>query len=268
MNDAVEIAHTRGILTCASLMVGAPAAADAAVRARRLGSLRVGLHLVLVEGRPTLPPDRVPALVDARGRFRDDMVRVGAAMFLRPEVRRQLRAEVEAQFAAFAATGLVLDHVNAHKHFHVHPTIGKMLIGIGARYGLRAIRVPSEPRSVLARVEPSPPPVDPMLRPMSAWLRRRAQRAGLFAPDSVFGIAWSGGMTGERLVGLLNALPEGCSEFYLHPATGGGFAGAAPGYAYASELSALTSPHVRDALRRAGVQLRSFSAPAQASAQE
>jgi len=32
-------------------------------------------------------------------------------------VRAQLAAETEAQFAAFAATGLVLDHINAHKHF-------------------------------------------------------------------------------------------------------------------------------------------------------
>ena len=39
-----------GILTAASLMVSAPAAADAVARARRMPTLRVGLHLVLVEG--------------------------------------------------------------------------------------------------------------------------------------------------------------------------------------------------------------------------
>ena len=47
------------VLTAASLMVSAPAAADAIVRARRLPSLRVGLHLVLVEGRPVLPASKV-----------------------------------------------------------------------------------------------------------------------------------------------------------------------------------------------------------------
>jgi chitin disaccharide deacetylase len=52
VNDAVEAAHLRGVLAAASLMVAAPAAADAIVRARRLPSLRVGLHLVLVEGTP------------------------------------------------------------------------------------------------------------------------------------------------------------------------------------------------------------------------
>jgi hopanoid biosynthesis associated protein HpnK len=246
-------------------MVGAPAAADAVARAHRLGSLRVGLHLVLVEGRPVLASDQVPALVDERGLFRDDMARAGAAMFFRPAARRQLRAEIEAQFAAFGGTGLALDHVNAHKHFHVHPTIGKTLIEVGAHHGLHGIRIPSEPRSVLRRVEMSPPRVDPMLRPMSALLRRRARRAGLFAPDNVFGIAWSGAMTDVRLVGLLDALPDGCSEFYLHPATHGHFAGAAPGYAYASELAALTSADVRDALRRSGARLRSFTGASRAA---
>ena len=49
VNEAVEQAHREGILTAASLMVSAPAAADAVARAKRLPSLRVGLHLVLVE---------------------------------------------------------------------------------------------------------------------------------------------------------------------------------------------------------------------------
>ena len=44
VNAAVEAAHRRGILTAASLMVGAPAAADAVERARRMPALRVGLH--------------------------------------------------------------------------------------------------------------------------------------------------------------------------------------------------------------------------------
>ena len=52
VNEAVELAHTRGILTAASLMVGAPACADAVARARRLPRLRVGLHLALVDADP------------------------------------------------------------------------------------------------------------------------------------------------------------------------------------------------------------------------
>ena len=109
-------------------------------------SLRVGLHLVVAEGRATLPARTIPDLVDQNGDFRDGMARAGATMFFRPSARRQLAEEVAAQFEAFAATGLKLDHVNAHKHFHLHPTIASAIIREGRQYGLRAVRVPREPR--------------------------------------------------------------------------------------------------------------------------
>ncbi len=56
VNEAIEEAYQRGILTTASLMVGGSAAEDAVTRARRNPSLKVGLHVVLVEGRPILSP--------------------------------------------------------------------------------------------------------------------------------------------------------------------------------------------------------------------
>src|SRR5262249_34360056 len=123
VNEAVEIAHRNGILSAASLMVASPAAADAVRRARALPSLRIGLHVVLVEARPALPPEQVPDLVGTDGSFRPDMARLGFDIAMKPAVRRQMAAEIMAQFEAYRATGLSLDHVNAHKHFHLHPMI-------------------------------------------------------------------------------------------------------------------------------------------------
>src|SRR6266581_9597373 len=88
INEAVEAAARDGILTCASLMVGAPAAADAVARARRLPGLRVGLHLVLIDGSPVLPPGDIPALVGADGRFDSNQIRTGLRYFFAPGVRR------------------------------------------------------------------------------------------------------------------------------------------------------------------------------------
>src|SRR5206468_1780971 len=77
--------------------------------------------------------------------------------------------------------------------------------------------------------------------PFARGLRRRFRQAGIAAPDSVFGLAWSGAMTPARVRGLIEHLPEGLSEIYLHPATGP-YAGSAPGYQYTGELAALTDP--------------------------
>jgi hopanoid biosynthesis associated protein HpnK len=260
VNEAVEMAHRDGALSAASLMVGAPATADAAARARGLPSLRVGLHMVLVDGRPTLPPERVPHLVGTDGRFRPNMAAAGAMMFFHPAARAELAAEIEAQYSAFAATGLGLDHVNAHKHFHLHPTIARLIVDIGARHGLQAVRIPIEPTAPLAAAEPSAVPRrDPVVAAWAALARTRVRRAGLLAPDQVFGLRWSGAMTEGRLEGLIRALPPGLSEIYLHPATRGGFEGAAPGYRYAEEFAALTSPAVAEALDASDVRRGGFA---------
>ena len=176
-------------------MVAGAAAADAIERARRLPALRIGLHVVLIEGTPTLPPEELPDLVDATGYLRTDMARLGLAICVRPAVRAQLRAEIEAQFRAYHATGLALDHVNAHKHFHLHPQVGNDIIAIGRRYGMLALRVPYEPAAVLAEVEPGARGFPEYVAPWTRLLARRARRAGLRAPDYVFGLAWSGAMS-------------------------------------------------------------------------
>ena len=233
-------------------MVGAPATAGGVELARRLPQLRVGLHLTLTDAKPVLPASAVPDLVDARGRFPADMARSGAAMFFLPHVKRQMRAEVRAQFEAFRATGLKLDHVNAHKHFHLHPSILSAILDLAKEFGVRAVRVPVEPTRIVAEVEGAP-------RRFSAFAalarrqRARLRRAGVAAPDHVFGLAWSGAMTGSRLRGLIAHLPEGITEIYTHPATASDFAGAASGYCYREELAALTSPDLRREIAEAGV---------------
>ena len=258
VNDAVEAAHRGGVLTAASLMVAAPAAADAIARARRLPSLRVGLHVVLVEGRPVLPASAVTHLVDGNGLFRCNMAALGTVLSFSRQARRQLAAEITAQFEAFRATGLTLDHCNAHKHFHLHPVVGGLIAAIGARFGLRAVRVPLEPAQVLRKIERQTPWAPALLTaPFALLLRQRLRAAGLLAADRVFGLHWSGRMTRDRLLGLIRNLPNGLSEIYLHPATGP-FAGAAPNYHYREELDALMAPEIVAACRDSSLQLGGF----------
>jgi hopanoid biosynthesis associated protein HpnK len=241
VNEGVEQAHRGGILTAASLMVSAPAAADAIARAKRMPSLRVGLHLTLIDDRPTLAAAQIPGLVDSDGMFRSDMARAGAAMFFLPSVREQLAAEIEAQFKAFAATGLALDHVNTHKHFHLHPTIAALMMKIGRRYGMNATRVPFETNN-----------------PLAMWLRRSWRAKGMRVADRVYGLKWSGAMTKERLGSILDALPDGLSETYMHPATGP-YPGSAKGYCYAEELEALTDFQIIENIQSSGIVCGGFA---------
>jgi chitin disaccharide deacetylase len=261
VNEAVDQASRQGVLTAASLMVTAPAAADAVQRARALPELRVGLHLTLADGLPQLPQHEVSRLTDTRGRFDDRMALAGWRFFASPQVRGQLAREIRAQFAAFAATGLILDHVNAHKHFHLHPTVLGLIMRIGRDFGLEAVRLPAEPLWFAARHGGSAALAgQALLAPWVRLMKRRLAVAGLTYNDSIFGIAASGAMGEARVLEILARLPSGCTEVYLHPASrsGNAIAPTMARYAHQEELAALISPRVRAAVAAAGVARGGF----------
>jgi len=250
VNEAVERGHREGILTAASLMVSGAAATDAVERAKAMPGLGVGLHVVLADGRPVLPPEQVPALVGPDGRFHDSMIRTAVTIAVSPPARAQMRAEVEAQFAAFAATGLPLDHVNAHKHFHLHPMIASAILQAGRRHGMRAIRVPTEPGA------------NPAHNWWASLMGKRLRQVGLLVNDRVAGLRDSGAFDADRMAQAIAALRPGLTELYCHPATGGGWPGSAPGYRYRDELDALTDPSLRQAVLISGARTGSFAAMA------
>jgi hopanoid biosynthesis associated protein HpnK len=247
VNAGIELAHTRGVLASASLMVAGDAATDAVRRAKSMPRLRVGLHLVVIEGASILSD---PVLTDKRGWFPSNQLRLGIDYFFRPRTRAALAAEIRAQFAAFAATGLPLAHADAHKHMHLHPTVGRLMIEIGREFGLRSIRIPAEPPAIMAQCGVAPTLGARALHAWSRLLRAQASRAGLATNDAAFGIAWSGHMTEERLLRLIPRLPAGRNEIYFHPAANrdATLDRLMPEYEHEAELAALLSPRVRAAL--------------------
>jgi chitin disaccharide deacetylase len=264
VNEAIEAAHRDGILTTASLMVGAAAAADAVERAKRLPSLKVGLHLVLVEGRATSPPGAIPDLVDETGEFSSHLVRAGVQYFFHPRIRRQLEKEIRAQFRAFQQTGLALDHVNAHNHMHLHPTIFALLLKIGKEFRMRAIRLPYEPplRSWRASRKALGGKLSGwlFLLPWMTLLKIRIRQARLCSNDFVFGMYDSGRMEEDLVLRILRQLPEGVTELYFHPATRRcpELDRRLPAYHHRQEFDALLSESVRNAVFSAGIQSVAF----------
>lgn len=255
VNEAVQQAARAGVLTAASLMVGARAANDAIRRARSLPNLRVGLHVVLADGSATLAPHLIPALADADGRMDERMLSRGLRFFALPWVRRQLDAEIRAQFSAFARTGLPLDHVNVHKHFHLHPSLLEMLLRIGREYGVTAVRVPDEPFWFAARSGGWAAGAGAaLLTPWVALMKMRLRSAGIFHNDHIFGIAASGAMDEAKLLQVMDRLPQGVTEIYLHPAMAGHVISPSMSeYRHSAELAALLSPRVRAAITAAKI---------------
>jgi hopanoid biosynthesis associated protein HpnK len=263
VNEAIEEAHRRGTLSAASLMVGAAAAEDAVDRARRLRSLCVGLHLVLVDGTPLSPLHTVPDLVNLKGEFSSHLVRAGFAFFLRAGVGQQIEKEIRAQFQAFRNTGLTLDHVNCHHHLELHPTIGRLMLKVGREYGLRAVRYPYEP--VLPSWRASRQAFGSkllshlLLLPWLALLKRRLRRAQVRSNHFVFGINDTGNMKIELVLHFLKHLPPGATEVYFHPASCRGPEFDRVMRSNQEEFETLMSPALLEALLTSEIQRIGFS---------
>jgi hopanoid biosynthesis associated protein HpnK len=267
VNEAVEEGHRRGILTAASLMVTGEAAEDAVARAKRMPRLGVGLHLVLVDGAPVLPPERVPDLVGSDGRFPNDVFALGVRIFCRPAARRQVAAEIRAQLEAFQRTGLALDHVNAHHHFHLHPTVQRELLRLAPQFGVKAIRVPLEPRFTAWRagsLRLSRFGIGLIEARRATTLKRRLDAAGIKRNDWIFGLADSGMMESERMAHYLEQVPEGVSELYVHPAMQRPAAYPAH-YRSRGEFEALIDPAMAGVIARRSITTMAFAGLSEAA---
>ena len=263
VNEAIERGHREGILSTASLMVAAAATDDAVRRAKALPSLRVGLHVVLVNGRPTLQPELVPHLVDERGEFASDLFRAGVRYFFTPGIRKELEAEIRAQFDAFAQTGIGLDHVNAQNHMHVHPTVLSLIVKVGREYGARAIRIPREPFWPSWRAMRTGGATRfanaAFLSPWLGLMRLRLRAAGMASNDYVFGMHETGRMTPERVHAFLMNLPSGTSEIYFHPATQTWPQAFPPDYDFEGEFTALIDPQLKREIRDSDIRPVTFT---------
>jgi len=265
VNEAVSQAHQKGILTSTSMMVAAPEVEDAVARAKQLPDLNVGLHLVLSNGRSCLPASDIPDLVNADGEFSNKLVSSGIKMFFNASVKQQVKDEIRAQFEAFKATGLNLDHVNAHNHMHLHPTIFDAIIEIGKDYGMDAVRVPEE-KPLRALMDGLKEKITRyacwlLLKPFTSRMKKRLVENNITFNTSIFGFHHTGHMNLDTLVRILPNLEDGLSEIYLHPATGSwdNIDPAAKDYEFEAEYKALIHPRIKRIIEKFSIELTSFS---------
>ncbi|HEX7861451.1 MAG TPA: hopanoid biosynthesis-associated protein HpnK [Verrucomicrobiae bacterium] len=248
INSAVALAHREGILTCASLMVNEKGFEEAVEIAKANPRLGVGLHLTLCCGHAALSAKDIPDLINEDGTLPHSGVAAGFAYYFSRELRRQVTAEIEAQFEKFEATGLKCDHVNGHLSFHLHPVVLPIVIKEMRARGIKAMRLT---RPSLLEWELGS---GRWLYRTSHWqiFKRLSRRADSILAqevvahtDYVFGLLEDSRVNEKFVLSLLRGLPTGSSELYSHPNSADSRA----------ELDALTSPRVKATLAEQGIEL-------------
>jgi hopanoid biosynthesis associated protein HpnK len=249
VNAAVTRAHHEGILTSASLMVNEPGFDEAVKLAKENPKLGIGLHLTLLLGHSTLPPAKIPGLVNAHGEFSHSPVGAGLKYFFNRSLREQLRAEISAQFEKFHATGLPLDHVNGHLHLHLHPVIFKILMEDAEKLGIRHFRLTRDDYARSRRLAEGRWFYRVAHAAIYEWLSHRAReplhRRGIKHAQITFGLLQDSRVDEAYILKLLPELPPGDAELYSHPSLD----------KFQHEFAALVSPRVRKLVKKLGIEL-------------
>lgn len=267
VNAAIVRAYREGVLTSTSLMAGGAAFEEAVALARAMPGLAVGLHLVVVDGPSVLPPERLPHIVGAEGRFVGSPLRLGLRYAFDRAARQELADEIEAQLDRFAATDLPLSHVDGHLHMHMHPVVFDLVVPLAARYGARGIRLPRDDLRLGLAYNPRHAGTKLLWAIAFGLLSRRGQgradRAGLVTVRRVYGLMQSGHMTEAYVLRTLLRLPSSTSELYFHPDTRaagmsdvGDDRGLGPN---PCDLRTLLSPAVARFIRERGIRQVTYS---------
>jgi len=272
INRAIVEAHTRGVVTSATLMAGGPARDAAVALSSHHPKLSVGCHIVLVDGTPTLKAFELGTLVDDRAAnrpsFRNSLGGFAARAMAGRLDPEQVEAEATAQIRILQAQGTRITHFDTHKHTHVFPPILPPLLRAAKACGVCALRNPFGLRLPFSLADLRKRPSlckrfleVRLLSGFAAGFRRKVSQSGLRTPDGSLGVVSTGALDLELFEAIMDSIPDGTWEFVCHP-----------GYSDAElatiqtrlqqsrqrELEVLTSVAAREALGRRGIQLISY----------
>jgi len=273
VNRAIFEAHERGIVTSTTLMANSRSFDEAARLAltatKNNGHLSIGCHVVLLDGAPLMPPDRVPTLLqDGSSRFRDNLNDFVVASFRHKLDPGDIEAEAGAQLQRLQSAGVQPSHFDTHKHAHMFPAVLRPLLRAGRACGVAAVRNP------FGQVWPLP--WISVLRTRRLWkrfaqlnvlrkfatsFRREVEAHGLRTTDGSLGVLVTGVLDLRLFSAIVESMPEGTWEFVCHPGYNDADLDSVQTRLRQSreqELRLLTSDEAKEILRRQHIDLISY----------
>ena len=219
VNKGIVEAHSKGVLTSATLMVNMPAAEQAVDLAKHLPKLGVGVHLNLTNGKPLCQNEGVKLLLNAEGDFGLSQGKLAIASLITGKVRAAIEAELVAQIQWVIDRGIKPTHLDSHKHIHSFPAIFRIVCRLAKRFEIPAIRFTYEPKQVCRLPWPV---TDEESRKRAAMVRimakiNRWQNREFFKTDALLGVAHTGNINVNffRAVTLYNTAAT--AEVMTHP---------------------------------------------------
>jgi hypothetical protein len=139
VTDAIIFCHRNGVITSTTLMTNMSAAEYACGLSKEFPSLAVGVHLTLTEGKPLLPPEKVPDLTDAHGVFLDRFDQPRNLWWGRRTLE-QVASEFAAQVQRAFDLGIKPTHLDSHHHIQRMPVARRAMAAVARRFKVAVAR--------------------------------------------------------------------------------------------------------------------------------
>ncbi len=226
VNRAIAACHERGIVSSATLMATGVCFDDAVTLAAGMPRLRVGCHIVLVDGTPLLPPAEVRSLLaPGSDRFYNSIGEVLRAVARGRFRAAEIEAEAEAQLTRLQRAGIAISHFDTHKHTHMFPSILRPLLRAARARGVSALRNPFEAPGAVRWSEAWRNQTLFMRKAettlLRAWLypgwRKVVRDSGFATTSGSLGVVSTGSLDDAALGAMLAQMREGTWELVCHP---------------------------------------------------
>lgn len=260
VNDAVAEAHTKGVLTSATIMANM-AGFDKAVKiVKMMPSLGVGVHLNLTEGVPLSKDPEVKILQDSKGQFKYSPAKLAVKSIFNLRIQKAIESELSAQIEAVFNSGIKPTHLDSHKHFHCFGQIYKIVCGLAEKFCIKAIRWPWEPETVCSEGWPEVTRKDRiralMVRQMALKCQNIDER--FIKTDIFFGLAHTGKIDDNFWTEIGAAQFEGIAEVMTHPGYKEGLENTRLVGEREIELKWLCEPMTKEILKEAEIELINY----------
>jgi len=212
VNEAIEIAHNKGMLTSASLMVNGDYFDDAVAIAKRHKKLGIGIHLTLNGEKAVAPPGKIYSLINKNGILRESHIELFKKILLRKVRVEHIAAESEAQIKKFIQSGLIPTHLDSHRHVHLFPPIYAVLIEIFKKYKIKKIRWVNIPAYDFNEISIAKLAFICLIKGTSFIKSKKFSY-----PDHFVGFFRSGNMDFNYIKTALQKLRPGVTEINFHP---------------------------------------------------
>jgi predicted glycoside hydrolase/deacetylase ChbG (UPF0249 family) len=140
-NQGIIAAIRGGGIDSVSLMANRPGLDEAAGCCQAFPGIQTGIHVNLTFGAPLTS---VSGLAGPDGNFQHGFLGLWWLVCRDPQRLAGIEAEIEAQIQKLRERGLVIRHLDSHRHVHLIPGIAAICDRLARKYGIAQIRTVNE----------------------------------------------------------------------------------------------------------------------------